>query len=63
MNEQKELAGLYERLEAKHEALQVSHKDLTDTLELLLTDIEWSESSPTLKLINRMIKQAKKLNQ
>ena len=45
----------------KHIALKESHKDLTDTLELLLTDVAWNDNSPTLKLIKRMIKRAKKL--
>ena len=45
----------------KYVALQISHKDLTGTLELLLTDIEWQENSPTLKLVKRMIKKAKAL--
>ncbi len=41
--------------------IKESHGDLLDTLELLLKDIEWSEGSPTLKLVKRMIKKAKKL--
>ena len=44
------------------DTLEASHKDLLDTLELLLTDIEWQENSPTLKLVKRMIKKAKNLN-
>ena len=45
----------------QYDALKESHKDLTDTLELLLTDVQWNDNSPTLRLIKRMIKRAKKL--
>lgn len=45
----------------QYDALKESHKDLTDTLELLLTDVQWNNNSPTLRLIKRMIKRAKKL--
>jgi len=42
-------------------SLKASHKDLMDTLEFLLTDIEWQPNSPSLKLVKRMIKKAKSL--
>lgn len=45
----------------KYIALKESNKDLIYTLELLLTDIEWNKGSQNLKLIKRMIKNAKKL--
>ncbi len=41
--------------------LYKSHTDLRDTLELLLTDIEWTPNSPTLKLVKKMLRKAKNL--
>lgn len=57
MNNQKELAGLYEKLEVKYDALKESHDNLLTVLSITMKKIGCRE----MPLLDKLLTEAKKL--
>ena len=61
MNAQKELSELYERLEAKHEALKESHSTLISATAAFVDVLKDEGLIRSLPLIEEALTKAKKL--